>query len=305
MNKGKGSKIAIKFTEELFGSIRDTSDPPSYKYYRWLITSTWPSSGRLYLYQLEFFSEGKKVASNQIKTMLGSSRYSTSYYVNKLFDGNIPGTEWDANGSLPHWVEIQLYEELSIDMFKWHTGTSGNKPKDFIFQGSLDGTNWINIYKDESPNINNWIDFNISDRGDTSAFSIKGKERKHVGGELIDGDYEIYKVELHPSMENTILITLNPIKRFNNVEGNLTVSYNSDLGDLTGMGGKVASFEVSFNPSDLIKKLNPYIREYLRVSNNAHVAFTKVKYRDRFTDDRITAKPNISLEFINVGEINP
>ena len=132
-----------------------------------------------------------------------------------------------------------------------------------------------------------------------------GTEINFKYGLLIDGDYEIYKVELHPSMENTILITLNPIKRFNNVEGNLTVSYNSDLGDLTGMGGKVASFEVSFNPTELIKKLNPYIREYIGASNNVHVAFIKVEYRDRFTDDRITAKPNISLNFINVGEINP
>ena len=53
MSKSRGEKIAIKFTEELIGNISGTTFP-ILQYYRWLINSTWVSSGRLYLYELEF-----------------------------------------------------------------------------------------------------------------------------------------------------------------------------------------------------------------------------------------------------------
>lgn len=305
MSKSRGEKIAIKFTEELIGNISGTTFAIPYKYYRWLINSTWVSSGRLYLYELEFFSSGIKVNTNKIISMAGSSRYSSSYDVNRLFDGSVPGTEWDANGSLPHWVEIELIEELAIDKFRWHTGTSSNKPKEIILQGSKDGVNWINIYEDESPNINNWIDFNVVSKGNEIAFTVKGKERKHINGVLIDGDYEVYKVEPHPTEEKTILLTMNPIKRFNNVEGKLIVSYNSELGNLAGIGGKVESFEVEFSPTELTQKLNPHISEHIEVRNNISINFIKVNYQERFGAERITAKPNISVDFISVDEINP
>lgn len=305
MSKSRGEKIAIKFTEELIGNVSGITLPIPCKYYRWLINSTWASSGRLYLYELEFFSSGVKVPVNKIVSMQGSSRYSTSYDVNKLFDGSVPGTEWDANGSLPHWVKIELTEELAIDKFRWHTGTSSNKPKMFILQGSHDGVNWEDIYENESTNTNNWIEFDIVGKGNEVAFTVIGKERKHINGELIDGDYEVYKLEPHPSEENTIMLTMNPIKRFNNVEEQLTVSYNSELGDLTGMGGKVDSFDVEFTPTDLIQKLNPYITEKITATPNISTDFIKVDYINRYASERIMATPNMSVEFINVGEINP
>lgn len=305
MSKSRGEKIAIKFTEELIGDISRSTTPIPYKYYRWLINSTWASSGRLYLYELEFFSSGVKVPINKIISMQGSSRYSTSYDVNKLFDGSVPGTEWDANGSLPHWVKIELTEELAIDKFRWHTGSSSNKPKVFILQGSHDGVNWEDIYEYESTNTNNWIDFDIVSKGNAVAFTVIGKERKHINGELIDGDYEVYKLEPHPSEENTIILIMNPIKRFNNVEEQLTVSYNSELGDLTGMGGKVDSFDVEFTPTDLIQKLNPYIPEHIEIKNNISIDFIKVDYKKRFTDENVKVSSNVSVEFINVEEVNP
>lgn len=305
MSKSRGEKIAIKFTEELIGDISRSTTPIPYKYYRWLINSTWASSGRLYLYELEFFSSGVKVPINKIVSMQGSSRYSTSYDVNKLFDGSVPGTEWDANGSLPHWVKIELTEELAIDKFRWHTGSSSNKPKMFILQGSYDGINWEDIYENESTNTNNWIEFDVVGKGNEEAFTVTGRERKHVNGELIDGDYKVYKVEPHPFEKNTIILIMNPIKRFNNVEEQLTISYNSELGNLTGMGGKVDSFYVEFTPTDLIQKLNPYILEHIEIKNNMSINFIKIDYRKRFVDEKITCKPNIAVNFINVEEINP
>ncbi len=198
MSKGLGQKIGIKFTEDLVGDVSGNGTATPYSFYRWYITSTWSSSGRLYLYELEFFSGGIKVNTNKIISMTGSSRYSSSYDVNRLFDGAVPGTEWDADGSLPHWVSIELDEAIVIDSFRWHTGTSGNKPKEFILQGSDDGTNWVDIYTDESPNLNNWIDFDVVAVGNEIAFTVTGKEYKYVNGPLIDRNYRVEKVERYP-----------------------------------------------------------------------------------------------------------
>lgn len=196
MSKGLGQKIAIKFTEDLVGNVTGKTEPIAYKYYRWYITSTW-SGSRLYLYELEIYNAGQKITTSSIISKEGSSQYSSSYSVNKLFDGSTSG-EWDANGSLPHWCKIELSEPMVIDSFKWHTSTSGNKPKQFIFQGSDDGTNWINIYETESPNANNWIEFNFSVAGNEDAFTITGEEYQYVNGPLVDKEYRVGKVERYP-----------------------------------------------------------------------------------------------------------
>lgn len=303
MSKGDGAKIAIKFTQELVGDVAGKAEPVAYKYYRWYITSTW-SESRLYLYELEMYSAGQKIPTSSIIFMEGSSQYSSSYSVNKLFDGSTSG-EWDANGSLPHWCKIELPEPMVIDSFKWYTGTSGNKPKQFIFQGSSDGTNWINIYETESPNTDYWIEFNASAKGNEAAFSIKGKERKHINGELIDGDYQVEKIESHPAEGKAILLTMKPIKRFNNVEGNLTVKYDATKGNLRGKGGPVESFEYAFMPADLVPKLNPYITERITATPNISTDFIKVDYNSSYASEKITATPNISVELIKADVVNP
>ena len=198
MSKGLGQKIVIKFTEDLVGDVSGEGTATPYSFYRWYITSTWSSSGRLYLYELEFFSDGIKVNTNKIISMAGSSRYSSKYDVDRLFDGSVPGTEWDANGSLPHWVSIELDEAVAIDSFRWHTGTSSNKPKEFILQGSNDGINWVDIYTDESPNLNNWIDFAVTGAGNEIAFTVTGQEYQYVNGPMIDKEYRVEKVERYP-----------------------------------------------------------------------------------------------------------
>lgn len=195
MSKGLGQKIVIKFTEDLVGDVSGKGTATPYSFYRWYITSTWSSSGRLYLYELEFFSDGIKVNTNKIISMAGSSRYSSNYDVDRLFDGSVPGTEWDANGSLPHWVSIELDEAVAIDSFRWHTGTSSNKPKEFILQGSNDGINWVDIYTGESPNLNNWIDFAVTGAGNEIAFTVTGQEYQYVNGPMIDKEYRVVKVE--------------------------------------------------------------------------------------------------------------
>lgn len=213
MSKGLGQKIVIKFTEDLVGDVSGKGTATPYSFYRWYITSTWSSSGRLYLYELEFFSDGIKVNTNKIVSMAGSSRYSSKYDVDRLFDGSVPGTEWDANGSLPHWVSIELDEAVAIDSFRWHTGTSSNKPKEFILQGSNDGINWVDIYTDESPNLNNWIDFAVTGAGNEIAFTVTGQEYQYVNGPMINKEYRVMKVE-KKGVNNSLETDVNGVVEF-------------------------------------------------------------------------------------------
>lgn len=143
------------------------------------------------------------------------------------------------------------------------------------------------------------------------AFSVTGKERKYIGGEFIDGDYQVDSVNRYPSMGDTdppqdiILLTMKPANRFHNVEGLLTVEYDRLKGNLQGKAGLVESFETSFIPTDLEPKLNPMITEVFTTYPNVNVAFQKIAYRDRFYDEKFIVSANCNLNFEYVGIINP
>lgn len=304
MSKGRGKKIAIKFTKDLIGDVSGKGTPTPYSFYRWYITSTWSSSGRLYLYELEFFSNGVKVDTNKIVSMAGSSRYSSSYDVDRLFDGSVPGREWDANGSLPHWVSIELDEAIVIDSFRWHTGTSGNKPKEFILQGSNDGINWVDIHMDESPNLNNWIDFVVAGVGNEIAFTVTGMERNPLFyGEPALREYAVEKVERYPGTDDTILLTMTEAGRFNNVEGDITVAYDQTVGNLSGIRA-VESFEVSFTPEDL--EPSPVDEHIITVRGEPVVDFIKVTYEPGYEAHTVTVTgTGVFVDFIHVDDIPP
>lgn len=105
--------------------------------------------------------------------------------------------------------------------------------------------------------------------------------------------------------KDTILLTMKPLKRFNNVEGELTVSYDQTKGTLKGEGGSVESFEHSFLPTDLVPVPNPYSPERLIIKHRIEGNFIRIYYTRAYVNEKITAKPNLIVDFINVGEINP
>lgn len=63
-----------------------------------------------------------------------------------------------------------------------------------------------------------------------------------------------------------ILLTMKPLKRFHNAEGNLTVSYDMGIGVLAGAGGGVVSFTEQITPTDLAPVPNPYQQEIINLA---------------------------------------
>jgi hypothetical protein len=106
--------------------------------------------------------------------------------------------------------------------------------------------------------------------------------------------------------QDTILLTMDPLKRFNNVEGDLTVKYDASKGSLSGRGGAIESFTETFTPTDLVPKPNPGVAETIINIPSINTAFTKVTYNSRYASDCVVAKnPSIAVVFTNVDDINP
>ena len=147
--------------------------------------------------------------------------------------------------------------------------------------------------------------------GNKNAFTITGKEYKYVNGVLINKTYSpIISVEKHPTVPNSILLTMDWWRRFNNVEGQIAISYDATKGSLTGAGGAVESFEVSFNPQDLIQTPNPNAEELILAY--PYEILLELKDMERINayakDDTnlIKAYPyEIVLDLKDVSEINP
>jgi len=127
-------------------------------------------------------------------------------------------------------------------------------------------------------------------------FIVKDNENQPIEGA---------KVGIKYGLADTILLTMHPQRRFNNVEGPLTVQYDQTVGSLRGRGGPVEGFTETFTPTDLEPKPNPGVAENIEISAEANVNFTKVAYNQRYSDEQITVSASATVDFIYVGIINP
>ena len=107
--------------------------------------------------------------------------------------------------------------------------------------------------------------------------------------------------------QDKILITMQPLNKFNNVEGDLTVNYDATKGNLTGAGGAVESFEVEFTPTDLVQTPNPGIEEHLMAyPYEITLDFKEIDRQNRYAEEHLKAYPyEIVLDLKHVSEINP
>lgn len=112
-------------------------------------------------------------------------------------------------------------------------------------------------------------------------------------------------IEPASAPQDKILITFEDLKRFNNVEGNLTVLYDASKGNLSGLGGAVESFTEVFTPTDLIPEPNPHIEEYISVAPSIEIDFITIDYVKRYVEEYISASPEIEIQFIDITIENP
>jgi hypothetical protein len=100
----------------------------------------------------------------------------------------------------------------------------------------------------------------------------------------------------------TILLTMAPDSRFNDVEGDITVSYEQAKGTLTGTR-PVGDFTESFTPTDL--EPTPIDRHDITAGIEVAVDLIKVDYIDLGHKNTITAGITVEVDLIPVSVIPP
>lgn len=148
--------------------------------------------------------------------------------------------------------------------------------------------------------------------GNELAFNITGQEYQYVQGldhnsKLIDKQYKPLSVEKHPTVEKALLLAFSDSDKFNNVIGNLEVTYNAQIGNLSGRGGRVEDFTVSFKPTDLISTPNPGVTEIITVAPVEIIGLlNKIDILSRYTTETVTVAPvEVIGTLTNIDEINP
>lgn len=279
MSKAAGGKIVIQFTENLTGDItgRDAA------------VGGWK------------IGEDRAAAGT---ASAGSTRSTPTYSADKAIDRNNT-TSWQPAYQILSWHRVDLGAQYQIKGFALRTPAADGYPTGYRVEASNDAVNWTIIHTGTNPagygvtqtvtfpavhdyrywqivvtarsgNYPGLAEVYYYERapiGNEAAFTITGQEpfwtniHDEEPGDLVVGDYIVAAVDqTDPPDLKKILLTMEDLKRFNGVEGNLTVSYDAALGSLAGAGGIVASFEQDFTPADLERFIKPYYPESMKAA---------------------------------------
>lgn len=146
-------------------SVRDmlmaaaSASQVGYRYWRIYIQAvgSWDGYVSMDLVYLKESAGGSDIAASV--PVLVSSQYDTTTGGNKLVDNYI-GTPWISAyaAALPQWARFDLSTPRAIKRVEiWPQGSATHRaPKDFIVQGSNDGTNFSDVKS--FTNVTGWAD---------------------------------------------------------------------------------------------------------------------------------------------------
>jgi hypothetical protein len=125
----------------------------AYSKYRIYVTRTATSpAGKPIYVTIHTFSGFGNGDGSGTDLFVGGTASAKSTYVSavpsRAFDGN-PGTTYSSQSeAAPQWLRIDLASPVVVRCFYLGAATSANEtPRDFIIQGSNDGTNWTDLYE--------------------------------------------------------------------------------------------------------------------------------------------------------------
>lgn len=247
-------------------------------------------------------------------TITASNLFSSSYPVANLTDENLT-SQTILSPTFPQTLTFKLAASSIAQGMKFYNG--GTAAMNFSVEGSTDGVTYTALGTFTSTSAAGWQEFLFSNQTSylyyrltitsggyiyfnemqfkdsplylKDAFSITGQQYTYEPeGTLTAGDYQLETVSAYPNNDKAILLAFKPLKRFHNVEGNLTITYDSAKGNLAGYAGPVSSFSQSFLPADLIKKPNPNDAEHIEIKSiTASGSLLRVYYTDTKSEEHI------------------
>jgi len=305
--KGAGKRIAIRFDKPLLGDV----------------------SGRL----PPIISGERLAAPGPGLAYSASDFYSATYSPEQAFDGST-STYWQTRAALPQWLMIDFGERPeAITRFRYYSGAS-YRINEYGLEASNDLENWDELWSGSSAASTGWRDESFENEtayryyrfvitslrtsgriyfyeaelyagaGNETAFTVKGLVRNPLKyGPLTERTFDVESVERYPETTDTILLTMTPDSRFNDVEGNITISYEREKGTLTG-NRPVEDFTRSFTPTGL--EPTP-ISEQGTITAGIELAvdLIEVDYIDLGHKHIITAGMTVDVALIPVSEIPP
>ena len=272
MSKADGQYIAIRFTEALTGDSSGLTPSPV---------------------------GGTEERVAEISNIIGSSQYST--YAPERFIDSDTSTYWRPSSVSGQYAVFTLTQQQAVIRFRIYVGNTTYRPNTFTLSGSNDGETYTVVYSGTCTSTSGWQEFDFANDdkykyyrfditaanssrlymfeaelvytyagGNEIAFTVTGQEYDmEPEGTLYTQSYDVISVEAYPEDEYAILLSILPLDRFHRVQGDLTVTYDSTLGNLAGYGGPVASFTVPFTPKDLVNKPHPHDPERIELASLA------------------------------------
>lgn len=142
--------------------------------------------------------------------------------------------------------------------------------------------------------------------GNETAFIVSGQQYDMIGGTLINKTYTVLTTQASLLGENFIELLIDPYKRFNNVEGQITVTYEQEFGSLAGIDGPVVGFSEVFTPTELIGTPNPWIKEYINAKPNINAILHYItKKTNDSSVDYLNACPTLAIIITRVANNIP
>jgi hypothetical protein len=302
----KDQKIIVEFDKDLVGDVTGTNPP----------LATTP------------------VNIAQGNTGMASSQYSSSYTASNAFNGNTSDYWRPSSSTMPQWVGCDLGAQYLI--YGISVYLNSYRPANFELQGSDDNATWNTILDSTFADTAGWQDFNFtsvsyryfrlyvktlrstylyiyefklmynSPIGNERAFTVTGYQKNPlVIGTLQQKTYGLLSVQRWDgSFEQKYLqLNIDPLNRFNNAEGNLTVSYNQALGNLSGEKNViVAAFINDFLPVDLVPTPVGFETEKIALAVSvANFAFTHINKSSMYEPaEKVAVNSSVSITLRNI-----
>lgn len=134
------------------------------------------------------------------KTYSADSEYNAASAASKAFDDDT-ATLWNSTNTLyPHWIQVDLGSGVTKIArklrFKLVSSAAGARLKNFKYQGSNNGSTWMDIYTGVAANNSDWQEFTFSNSTAYRYYRIYGTDSHDTSAPNYMVIYEIEMMEM-------------------------------------------------------------------------------------------------------------